>query len=176
MASFNAPSRGILDPDFDFDQAMSRHNEEHDLTSFEGTSSPPYLVDGIFGDDSFDLVTSSKRQRVDVEAGIADPIDSLRLRRSDSTKSMSPVVEESASASSSKKPAAAKSKRVRTGCLTCRERHLKCDEAVPECLNCRKSNRECKRGVRLNFIDVQVRDPPLLPPTEDWSGMYISQE
>ncbi|KAL2159494.1 hypothetical protein VTH06DRAFT_2499 [Thermothelomyces fergusii] len=29
-------------------------------------------------------------------------------------------------------PAAAKSKRVRTGCLTCRERHLKCDEGAPD--------------------------------------------
>jgi hypothetical protein len=61
-------------------------------------------------------------------------------------------------------------KRVRTGCLTCRERHLKCDEGVPDCLNCRKSNRECKRGVRLNFIDVQVKDPPYVPPTMEWSG------
>lgn len=32
-----------------------------------------------------------------------------------------------------------KSRRVRTGCLTCRERHLKCDEALHRCQNCRKS-------------------------------------
>ena len=63
-----------------------------------------------------------------------------------------------------------KAKRVRTGCLTCRERHLKCDEGVPDCNNCRKSNRECKRGIRLNFIDVQVRTPPYVPPTTEWSG------
>src|ERR1700761_8128791 len=48
-----------------------------------------------------------------------------------------------------------KAKRVRTGCLTCRERHLKCDEAQPICQNCRKSNRQCKRGGRLNFIETQ---------------------
>lgn len=66
--------------------------------------------------------------------------------------------------------AAAKPKRVRTGCLTCRERHLKCDEGTPDCLNCRKSNRECRRGVRLNFIDVQVKSPPYIPPTVEWSG------
>jgi hypothetical protein len=59
-------------------------------------------------------------------------------------------------------------KRVRTGCLTCRERHLKCDEAMPHCQNCRKSNRTCKRGVRLNFIDTQVQSPPIIPPTHDW--------
>jgi hypothetical protein len=75
-------------------------------------------------------------------------------------------------AAPSPSPVAGKSKRVRTGCLTCRERHLKCDEGVPECNNCRKSNRECRRGIRLNFIDIQVRDPPCLPPTGDWSGSF----
>ena len=70
-------------------------------------------------------------------------------------------------------PAPGKSKRVRTGCLTCRERHLKCDEGVPECNNCQKSNRECRRGVRLNFIDVQVNEPPCIPPTTEWSGAYL---
>uniref|UniRef100_A0A0D2Y586 Zn(2)-C6 fungal-type domain-containing protein n=1 Tax=Fusarium oxysporum (strain Fo5176) TaxID=660025 RepID=A0A0D2Y586_FUSOF len=39
-------------------------------------------------------------------------------------------------------PTPVKGKRVRTGCLTCRERHLKCDEAVPNCMNCRKRGRE----------------------------------
>lgn len=67
--------------------------------------------------------------------------------------------------------AGAKSRRVRTGCLTCRERHLKCDEGLPDCVNCRKSNRECKRGIRLNFIDTQCKDPPFIPPTLEWSGM-----
>lgn len=59
-----------------------------------------------------------------------------------------------------------KSKRVRTGCLTCRERHLKCDETLPKCQNCSKSGRTCKRGIRLNFIDTQVSAPPytLAPP------------
>jgi hypothetical protein len=57
-----------------------------------------------------------------------------------------------------------KSKRVRTGCLTCRERHLKCDEATPRCQNCQKSDRQCKRGVRLNFIDTQVTAPPYIVP------------
>ncbi|KAJ5690401.1 hypothetical protein N7462_004793 [Penicillium macrosclerotiorum] len=53
-----------------------------------------------------------------------------------------------------------KAKRVRTGCLTCRERHLKCDEALGRCLNCRKSDRICRRGIRLNFIDIQTHAPP----------------
>lgn len=70
-------------------------------------------------------------------------------------------------------PPATKPKRVRTGCLTCRERHLKCDEGLPNCQNCRKSNRKCKRGVRLNFIDIQCERPPhLLPPTHDWQVIF----
>ena len=68
--------------------------------------------------------------------------------------------------------AAAKPKRVRTGCLTCRERHLKCDEGVPDCQNCKKSNRECKRGVRLNFIDTTIKNPPITPPTEEWDVIF----
>lgn len=63
-----------------------------------------------------------------------------------------------------------KPKRVRTGCLTCRERHLKCDEGLPNCQNCRKSSRECKRGVRLNFIDTTVKSKHIIPPTNDWKG------
>lgn len=65
-----------------------------------------------------------------------------------------------------------KPKRVRTGCLTCRERHLKCDEGLPNCHNCQKSSRVCKRGVRLNFIDTTVKSHPLLPPTGGWKGRY----
>jgi hypothetical protein len=68
--------------------------------------------------------------------------------------------------------AKSKPKRVRTGCLTCRERHLKCDEGQPNCQNCRKSNRVCKRGLRLNFIDTTVQSPPMIPPTRDWSVQF----
>ena len=68
--------------------------------------------------------------------------------------------------------AAARPKRVRTGCLTCRERHLKCDEGLPECQNCKKSNRECKRGIRLNFIDTQVKTPPITPSTDEWNLVF----
>lgn len=61
-----------------------------------------------------------------------------------------------------------KPKRVRTGCLTCRQRHLKCDEGLPSCLNCRKSARECKRGIRLNFIDTQCQAPPVTCNSAGW--------
>lgn len=63
----------------------------------------------------------------------------------------------------------AKSKRTRTGCLTCRGRHLKCDESFPNCRNCVKSKKSCKRGIRLNFIDTHApTDLPILPPSRDW--------
>ncbi|KAF5553863.1 regulatory for the arginine catabolic pathway [Fusarium napiforme] len=65
-------------------------------------------------------------------------------------------------------PIPVKGKRVRTGCLTCRERHLKCDEAVPDCMNCRKRGRECKRGVRLNFLDVNLHRPAAIPSPGGW--------
>ncbi|KAK7527120.1 uncharacterized protein IWZ02DRAFT_192521 [Phyllosticta citriasiana] len=70
---------------------------------------------------------------------------------------------------------ASKPKRVRTGCLTCRERHLKCDEALPHCQNCRKSNRLCKRGIRLNFIDTQVQAPPVVPTSQDWHISFLDE-
>ncbi|KAL7937361.1 N-terminal fungal transcription regulatory domain-containing protein [Trichoderma chlorosporum] len=57
-----------------------------------------------------------------------------------------------------------KSKRVRTGCLTCRDRHLKCDESVPVCLNCEKGGRKCIRGIRLNFSNITLHDSSYLVP------------
>ncbi|KAK5222239.1 hypothetical protein LTR72_006496 [Exophiala xenobiotica] len=43
-------------------------------------------------------------------------------------------------------------RRTRTGCLTCRERRVKCDEALPECLRCKKAKRACVRGCRIKFV------------------------
>ncbi|KAF5250549.1 hypothetical protein FANTH_4186 [Fusarium anthophilum] len=65
-------------------------------------------------------------------------------------------------------PTPVKGRRVRTGCLTCRERHLKCDEAVPDCMNCRKRGRECKRGVRLNFLEVNLQPIAATPNPGGW--------
>lgn len=65
-----------------------------------------------------------------------------------------------------------KPKRVRTGCLTCRERHLKCDEGLPNCQNCRKSGRECRRGIRLNFMYIDCRPPPVLLRSDTWKVRF----
>lgn len=53
--------------------------------------------------------------------------------------------------------------RSRNGCLTCRDRHIKCDETVPVCNNCLKSNKICKRGSRLNFLKSITYDPQVRP-------------
>ncbi|KAG5370228.1 Transcriptional regulatory protein [Yarrowia sp. C11] len=41
--------------------------------------------------------------------------------------------------------------RSKTGCLTCRRRRVKCDEARPTCLNCIKAGRKCDYNMRLSF-------------------------
>lgn len=79
------------------------------------------------------------------------------------------------SATSAETQAVSKPKRVRTGCLTCRERHLKCDEGLPICQNCRKSSRICKRGVRLNFIDTTVKAPAVMAPIHDWKVTFLDE-
>ena len=125
-----------------------------------------------------DQITTGNSSFVHPGDGSAIPVERLKLVGADSESRM--IVDEpatiaennSTTASTSTTVVTSRPRRVRTGCLTCRERHLKCDEAVPTCLNCKKSNRPCKRGVRLNFIDTQVQDPPLLPPTHDWSVQF----
>ncbi|KAM6484726.1 hypothetical protein HDV62DRAFT_404522 [Trichoderma sp. SZMC 28011] len=48
-------------------------------------------------------------------------------------------------------------RRRRTGCLTCRARHVKCDERKPECERCEAGNIEC--AGYLPKKQVQVREP-----------------
>lgn len=78
--------------------------------------------------------------------------------------------------SASRSPTTSKARRVRTGCFTCRDRHLKCDETTPRCIKCIKGDRECKYGVRLSWMDsnATVKNPPkLVSPIVDWSGGYL---
>ncbi|CAN8102184.1 unnamed protein product [Discula destructiva] len=55
-------------------------------------------------------------------------------------REQSPMINEDPSPS--KKPNIRK--RTKTGCLTCRKRRIKCDEAKPTCSNCIKSKRQCE--------------------------------
>lgn len=52
-----------------------------------------------------------------------------------------------------------KRSRTRSGCLTCRDRHMKCDEHQPVCKNCIKLKRKCYRGIRLNFTQYTIYNP-----------------
>lgn len=63
---------------------------------------------------------------------------------------------------------AIKRSRTRSGCLTCRDRHMKCDEQQPVCKNCIKSKRKCFRGIRLNFTQYTIYNPETVAPvTQD---------
>ncbi|EAU30987.1 conserved hypothetical protein [Aspergillus terreus NIH2624] len=42
------------------------------------------------------------------------------------------------------RPSRARGLRTRTGCLTCRERRVKCDDGKPTCLRCSKADRVCR--------------------------------
>ncbi|KAL6694299.1 hypothetical protein J3F84DRAFT_379083 [Trichoderma pleuroticola] len=55
-------------------------------------------------------------------------------------------------------------KKVKTGCKTCKERRVKCDEAKPECHRCRSRNRHCGGygiwgGGSMNQNTVQIPSP-----------------
>ena len=43
-------------------------------------------------------------------------------------------------------------RRVRTGCITCRSRHRKCDEGKPRCENCRSRNLDCRYRSNITFV------------------------
>ncbi|CAA9964843.1 C6 zinc finger domain containing protein [Pyrenophora teres f. maculata] len=69
-----------------------------------------------------------------------------------------------------------KPKRTRTGCLTCRERHLKCDESKPTCHNCLKSQRECNWGKKLNFLDTTCeRNAYIIPQGIDYQVAFMDE-
>ena len=133
--------------------------------TYSGQPSPPYTASAsTFASDLFE-VRPAKKQRFSTESasyGVSG--DQAAPHQTQPLSQSQPVQTQTRKGA----PTTTKSKRVRTGCLTCRERHLKCDEATPDCMNCRKSNRECKRGVRLNFIDIQVKSPPHMPLSDEW--------
>ncbi|KAK2615792.1 hypothetical protein N8I77_002519 [Diaporthe amygdali] len=67
------------------------------------------------------------------------------------------------------------SNRTKTGCLTCRKRKKKCDEAKPECSNCLRGGFVCagyppQRGTwpkpesKVQTIQIESKDPNYVPP------------
>ncbi|KAJ5090815.1 hypothetical protein N7532_009499 [Penicillium argentinense] len=55
---------------------------------------------------------------------------------------------------------ASKVKRSYTGCLTCKSRKLKCDEAKPSCRHCVKASRECTYGDQHIFRSQPIHSTP----------------
>ncbi|PTB67929.1 hypothetical protein BBK36DRAFT_1115244 [Trichoderma citrinoviride] len=58
--------------------------------------------------------------------------------------------------------------KVKTGCLNCKQRRIKCDEKRPSCSQCIRSKKECSgypapnRGLR-TAVDVRIAPKPLAP-------------
>jgi hypothetical protein len=57
---------------------------------------------------------------------------------------------QSASPGAGGKDGAAPKKRTKTGCQTCRNRRIKCDETKPACNNCTRGKRVCEGNIPTN--------------------------
>src|SRR5450755_1287659 len=57
--------------------------------------------------------------------------------------------------------------KVRTGCVTCKIRRVKCDETKPSCLKCTRSGRKCDGYVPLKtwVFEVRSRDDSSSAPS-----------
>ena len=64
-------------------------------------------------------------------------------------------------------PSARTSKKM-SRCLTCRERHLKCDQRMPRCRNCKQKDQDCKRALPSN---APITKPSKLPPWQPAVGI-----
>ncbi|KAK6609139.1 C6 zinc finger domain protein [Botrytis cinerea] len=67
--------------------------------------------------------------------------------------------------------------KVRSGCVTCKRRRIKCDERKPECNRCQVFGVACEGyGVRIS-INRRKPDPkPLLPRTDEVSPISLSPQ
>ncbi|KAI9707845.1 MAG: hypothetical protein M1820_004451 [Bogoriella megaspora] len=57
--------------------------------------------------------------------------------------------------------------KVKTGCITCRIRRIKCDEGKPNCQRCESTGRKCDGYTR------QPQDPPSTAAAAGWSGTAL---
>jgi hypothetical protein len=177
VAAFQPSGRSIIGPGMSLEVVVMHHEEpqaKHGPSYSQDWSaySPQCFPRDSPGQHGFLPPSSSmgeKMAMISVAKGQQSPTTLGNMQ----TQTTSNAAAQSQKQPAAPKPSPTKAKRVRTGCLTCRERHLKCDEAVPDCMNCRKRGRECKRGIRLNFLDINVYRPACVPPLEDWAGMRL---
>ncbi|KAF5231754.1 hypothetical protein FANTH_13276 [Fusarium anthophilum] len=70
--------------------------------------------------------------------------------------------------------------RVKTGCVTCRQRRVKCDEAKPSCRNCSRFGRSCSWPNTSDMADKRHRrrreTPPASPPADEGTSPSKSGE
>lgn len=146
---------------------------------YEEPSPPDTIGSSNYTTDQFE-VPPAKRQRLSGPSGAGTGLDTHPRTALPSLPDAEFMADTSGKGSRVAKgqnaaPAAAKkAQRKRSGCLTCRDRHISCDEDfAPECGNCRKSSRACIRGTRLNFHQIEVQAPPyLLPRSPGWTVSF----
>ena len=70
--------------------------------------------------------------------------------------------------------------KVRTGCLTCKARHLKCDEGKPSCARCIKGGRICRQpestatAMRIvHYVSAPRRPPSTYPSLDEDERHYL---
>lgn len=67
-----------------------------------------------------------------------------------------------------------KAPRTKTGCWTCRERKVRCDEAKPICVNCTRLGLDCAGyGARITFRDDTPRVIQRMEPVTDVKGCAV---
>ncbi|KAJ4362505.1 Protein png1 [Neocucurbitaria cava] len=69
-------------------------------------------------------------------------------------------------------------RKTQTGCLPCRERHIKCGEEHPSCANCTRSERRCEgynSGV-ISKLHVESQNRPYSVPPSQGSGAIMAQD
>ncbi|GKU06496.1 transcription factor [Fusarium langsethiae] len=59
--------------------------------------------------------------------------------------------------------------KVRTGCTTCKKRHVKCDEAKPQCGNCTRNRRKCEG------YTIPAKKRNASPPQIRWDSKQITR-
>ncbi|KAL4866938.1 hypothetical protein BDV12DRAFT_210223 [Aspergillus spectabilis] len=68
------------------------------------------------------------------------------------------------------------SKRSRTGCQTCRTRHVRCDEAFPACKNCTSTGRKCDGYERSHLPTTVIRRKQFLSSHHSTSTLRSLQQ
>ncbi|OTB05177.1 hypothetical protein M426DRAFT_140438 [Hypoxylon sp. CI-4A] len=91
----------------------------------------------------------------------------------------SPQTPQSTQAQSITTPSTSKQKlsrtstnKVRSGCITCKKRHIKCDEAKPHCNNCLRSRGKCEGYQHV----AKPKKDPRSPPQLCWDSRQISRQ